>query len=109
MSVYYYLDITLKFDDKLQVDVTPAFFKDNIVRAVRSVFGEFACNANIDLLKYNPNTLNAIIRVPKQLYVKVHASLTLCGNYGDRRCAYIVNKTSPLLLSLQGDSRNYKH
>ncbi|KAK9884078.1 hypothetical protein WA026_005016 [Henosepilachna vigintioctopunctata] len=98
-----------KFENDYHCDVTPAFYKKNINRAVRSLFGESACSSNIDLLKYNPTTLEAVIRVPKHLYVKVHASLTLCANYFDCPCRYIIHKTSPLLLSFQGDSRNYKH
>ncbi|XP_045466776.1 ribonuclease P protein subunit p14-like [Harmonia axyridis] len=107
--MYYYMHISLNFEKDQENRITPAFFKDNIIRCVRSVFGECACNADIDLLKYNPGNLNAIIRIPEHLYVKVHAALSFCGAWHGQPCFYIIHKTSPLLLSLSQDSRNYEH
>lgn len=108
MSQYYYLDVTLVLEIP-EVGVPRAFFKKNIVEAVRKVFGEVGASVNIDILKYNSLTLRGIIRVPKSHYIKVRSSLTLCGRYEGQRCVYIVHKATPLLLALQGDSRHYEH
>lgn len=59
--------------------------------------------------KFNPETLRAIIRVPISHYIKVRGSLTLCGKYEGQNCIYLVQKSSSLLLALQGDSRDYNH
>ncbi|XP_044746478.1 ribonuclease P protein subunit p14-like [Coccinella septempunctata] len=107
--MYYYMHISLNFEKDEIPHITPAFFKENIIRSVRTIFGEYACNADIDILKYNPRNLNAILRVPEHLYVKIHASLTFCGSWQGRPCYYTVHKVSPLLLSISHDSRNYEH
>lgn len=107
MSNYYYLDISLRLEDPQEV--TPAFFKKNIVEALKKLFGEIGASVTIDILKFNPKTLRAIIRVPKSHYIKLRGSLTLCGRYEGHKCIYIVHKATPLLLALQGDSRDYNH
>jgi len=109
MSKYYYLDISLNFADKIYYEITPEYFKKNIISSITQLFGEVAACVDIDLLKYNQHTLRAIIRVPKTHYVKIRSSLTLCSSYEGRSCAYRIHKASPLLLSLQGDSRDYEH
>lgn len=76
---------------------------------MKQLAGLNACNSNIDILKYNPGNLNAILRVPEHLYVKVHAALSLAASWHGQPCQYIVHKVSPLLLSVTQDSRNYEH
>lgn len=75
-----------------------------MLTSVSDVFGETAAAINIDLLKYNPVEKRGILRVPKELYVKVRASLTLSGEYEDIICAYTVHKATPILLGLTGMS-----
>lgn len=79
------------------------------MQAVKTLFGEIGASVTVDILKYNPDTRRAILRVPADFYVKLHSSLTLCGEYEGIHCAYRVHKTSPLLLTLLGDSRDYIH
>lgn len=91
------------FPDNSRV-ISQAFFKKHVVSSVSHVFGETAAAINIDLLKYNPAEKRGILRVPKELYVKVRASLTLAGKYEDIVCAYTVHKATPILLGLTGMS-----
>nr|CAI5865188.1 unnamed protein product [Callosobruchus analis] len=107
MLVYYYLDVSLEFTAPFQDEITPVFFKKNVIEALRQVFGEVATAVNIDILKLDADARRAIIRVPKTHYVKLRSSLTLARTYEGRICVYKVNKASDLLLSLLGDSRDY--
>ncbi|GLV40520.1 uncharacterized protein CBL_04321 [Carabus blaptoides fortunei] len=82
MSYYYYLDISLEFHkDFDRRDITHAFFKKHVMQAVKTLFGEIGASVTVDILKYNPDTRRAILRVPAEFYVKLHSSLTLCGEY----------------------------
>jgi RNase P/RNase MRP subunit POP5 len=135
MSRHYYLDISLlvyfsfifsvsilqscnltcfffryrKLFDNIDYEITPEYFKNNIVVAITRLFGESTACVDIDVLKYNSRSKRAILRVPADHYVKIRSSLTLCGKYQGDSCAYIVHKASPLLLNLQGDSRDFEH
>ncbi|KAJ8940280.1 hypothetical protein NQ318_007651 [Aromia moschata] len=90
-------------------EITPFLFKNHIIEAVSKLFGEVAAAVNFDLLKYDPVNTRAILRVPKTHYVKLRSSLTLCCQYEGILCAYKIHKSTPLLLGLQGDSRDYNH
>lgn len=79
------------------------------MEAVKQLFGEIGAAIPIDVLKFNPQTLEGIIRVPSSHYIKVRGSLTLCGWYEGQNCVYRVRKSTPFLLGLLGDSRDYLH
>ncbi|KAJ8971304.1 hypothetical protein NQ314_000781 [Rhamnusium bicolor] len=98
-----------EFADPYENEITPVFFKKNIIEAINELFGEVGAAVNIDLLKYQSSCRRAILRVPKTHYVKVRSSLTLCGKYEGKVCAYRVHKATPLLLALQAESRDYNH
>lgn len=93
----------------LEIEITAAFIKKNILEAVNQLFGEVGTAVNIDLLKYNSTNTRVIIRVPESHYLKLRSSLTLASKYEGQNCVYKVHKASPLLLGLLGDSRNYIH
>jgi len=76
---------------------------------VKQLFGEVQAAIPTDLLKYDPVEKRAILRVPKDHYVKLRSSLTLTGDYEGIPCCYNIHKATPLLLALLGDSRNYEH
>lgn len=127
MTKYYYLDVSLyvvlrsfgllpnlnscsrEFGDYKIHEITDAFFKKHVIDCVKTLFGEVSAAVPVDLLKYNYKARRGILRVPIDSYVKLHSSLTLCGSYEGAECVYRVHKTSPLLLSLLGDSRDYQH
>ncbi|KAH1014690.1 hypothetical protein HUJ05_012532 [Dendroctonus ponderosae] len=108
MSNYYYLHIKLILQRPVEIFTAP-YLKKNVLQAVKQLFGEIAAAVCIDVLKLNPETLEAVLRVPKSHYVKVKGSLVLSGLYEGQQCTYRLEKCSPLLLALQGDSREYKH
>lgn len=83
--------------------------KKNITEAVNQLFGEVSAAVTIDILKYDSNNNKAIVRVPKSHYVKLRSSLTLASKYEGLPCIYRVHKATPLLLTLQAESRYYKH
>ncbi|XP_031357910.1 ribonuclease P protein subunit p14-like [Photinus pyralis] len=105
--MYYYLDVSLVLADNQEI--TPALFKNHILTSVKQVFGEIGAAVPFDVLKYDSTQNRAILRVPRDHYVKFRGSLTLAGYYQGVLCAYTVHKASPLLLSLLGDSRSYVH
>lgn len=108
MSNYYYLDVSLILEEPQEVTVV--FFKKNIVEAIKQLFGEVGtASITFDILKYDSEKLRAIIRVPNRYFVKFRGSLTLRGSYEGIKSSYVIHKTAPLLLALQGDSRDYIH
>ncbi|KAL1513009.1 hypothetical protein ABEB36_002497 [Hypothenemus hampei] len=107
MSNYCYIVIQLILTKA--VEVTPVYLKKNILESVKQLFGEVGASVNIDLLKFNSQTLEGILRVPSCHFIKLRASLVLSGYYEGIQCTYLIKKTSSLLLALQGDSRDYKH
>lgn len=107
-NITYHL-IYREFSKDQDRDITPAFFKSHVVKCINQVFGETAAAIPVDVLKYQPRTKEAILRVHKDQYVKVRSSLSLCGNYEGTECVYRIRKASPMLLSLLGDSRTYNH
>ncbi|XP_044264188.1 ribonuclease P protein subunit p14 [Tribolium madens] len=109
MSKYYYLDISLRLHDNPDYELTVVYFKKHIIGAVSELFGEAATCIDIDVLKYNSLTRRGILKVPAEYYVKIRSSLTLCGSFNNVICSYKIHKASPLLLNLQGDSREYEH
>ena len=96
-----------KIHNDVDCEVTPEYFKQNIISAIRQLFGEVSACVDIDILKYNFISKRAVVRVPGDYYVKTRSSLTLCGKYQDTACSYQIHKASPVLLNLQGDSRDY--
>ncbi|XP_055850855.1 ribonuclease P protein subunit p14-like [Episyrphus balteatus] len=102
MSGYYYLDITLKFQDEEKDDLvlTPAYFKGSIDHSLRSVFGEIGGLTEVDIFKFDSDSRRAIVRVPEDYYVKTRAAITLISKFQDIRCHFQVKKASPILLQL---------
>lgn len=109
MDSYYYLDVSLVFSENYESEVTPAYFKKNIVESLYHLFGEVGAAIPIDVLKYESYTRRAIIRFPIEHYVKVRSSLTLVHKYEGAVATYKVHQGSSFLISLSGNSRDYEH
>uniref|UniRef100_A0A8C5QP17 Ribonuclease P/MRP subunit p14 n=1 Tax=Leptobrachium leishanense TaxID=445787 RepID=A0A8C5QP17_9ANUR len=103
-SEYYYMKVQLVFQGE-SVPLNAAQFKLLIVNALRTLHGEVGSSLPLDLLKYNEDTLCAILRISSRGLVKLWSALTLCGRYQHRECAFRVIQTSPFLLALAGNSR----
>ncbi|KAM9324167.1 ribonuclease P protein subunit p14 [Gastrophryne carolinensis] len=103
-SEYHYLKIQLVFLQK-EVKLSAAQYKLLIVNALKELHGEVGSSFPLDLLKYDENTLSAILRVASSGFVKLWTSLTLLGQYQNQECSVRVIQTSPFLLALAGNSR----
>ncbi|MBN3322201.1 RPP14 protein, partial [Atractosteus spatula] len=85
-----------------------AQFKQLIISALRDLYGEIGAAFPFDVLKFEENTLKAIIRVLSSGLVKLWSALTLLGSYQDEPCAFRITQVSPLLLALSGNSRDFE-
>ncbi|KAG5888326.1 hypothetical protein JTB14_014559 [Gonioctena quinquepunctata] len=71
MTNFHYVDLSLKFAENKDDEVTPVFFKKNIKEALNELFGEVGSSVNIDLLKFNsserrgPNKKDIVIFATK--------------------------------------------
>ncbi|XP_046402267.1 ribonuclease P protein subunit p14-like [Ischnura elegans] len=108
MNQYFYLDVNLLIEGKVSF-ITSAHVKNHVTRALLSLFGEVGASIPVDVISFNPETCCAILRCPSKFYVKVHSSLSLCGQYEGLKCVYRIRKVSPYLLSLLSNSRDHKH
>lgn len=86
-------------------EISQAFFDKHISQSICQLFGEVASAQPIDVLKFNPKTTRAIIRVLNDNYVKVRASLSLAGAYEENSCTYCVHKASRHLIALTANSK----
>ncbi|XP_055700434.1 ribonuclease P protein subunit p14 [Phlebotomus papatasi] len=100
MSAYIYLDVSLQLSTIPRDPIVPVFFKGGILTSLEEVFGEIGGCTTVDVLRFDPKTLKAILRVPKEDYVKVRTALTLISAFQEIPCRFHVNSVSPLLLSL---------
>ncbi|XP_034249613.1 ribonuclease P protein subunit p14-like isoform X2 [Thrips palmi] len=109
MSDFFYLDVSLNFDNKTDVQVDDICFKNYINSAIRDLHGDFGLGVNVDLLKYEEDKRRGIIRCPARDYVKIRGALTFCGKLDGKFCRFLVHQSSGLLLSLQANSRTFIH
>ncbi|CAH1112522.1 unnamed protein product [Psylliodes chrysocephalus] len=107
MSNYIYIDVSLFFPKTNNIEISPVYFKKNVMERFAKLFGESAYYIDVDLIKFNIETQRGILRVPKSHYIKLRSSLTLSHKYEYEDCYYVIHKVSPLLLSLQSETRNY--
>ncbi|XP_040264240.1 ribonuclease P protein subunit p14-like isoform X2 [Bufo bufo] len=103
-SEYHYLKVQLVFEDKI-VKISAAQFKSFILSALKELHGEVGASIPLDLLKFDGQTLYAILRIKSSGLVKLWTSLTLLGQYQGHQCSVRVLQTSPFLLALAGNSR----
>ncbi|PWA33450.1 hypothetical protein CCH79_00019910 [Gambusia affinis] len=131
-SPHHYLRVRLVLEDE-STRVSAVDLKTFITSCLRSLFGEVGAALNVDVLKYDEETLTALLRVPSRYrseagsarrswswfgfsflssgfcfrgLVKLWSSLTLQGFYQNRACAFRVLQVSPFLLALTGNSRD---
>lgn len=103
-SPYNYMKICLVLEDE-STRLTAVELKQFIITGLKSLYGEVGAALPFDLLKYNEDTLTALLRVYSKGLVKLWSSLTLLGSYQNQACAFRVLQVSPFLLALTGDSR----
>lgn len=88
-------------------NLTESLFKSIIVEALRVLHGQTGASITVDILKFNMETYEAIIRVPEGGLVKLWSALTLFSSYNGARCAFRILQVSTHLLSLASSSREW--
>ncbi|KAM9859996.1 ribonuclease P protein subunit p14 [Aulostomus maculatus] len=101
---YRYLKVCLVLEDD-STRLSAVDLKHFIITGLRNLHGEVGAALPFDLLKYDENTLTALLRVYSRGLVKLWSSLTLLGSYQNQACAFRVLQVSPFLLALSGNSR----
>lgn len=101
---YHYLKTHLVLEDE-SVRLSVAELKLFIISGLKNLYGEVGAALNFDLLKYNEDTLSALLRVHSRDLVKLWSSLTLLGSFQGQACAFRVLQVSPYLQVLTGNSR----
>ncbi|XP_039972484.1 ribonuclease P protein subunit p14 [Xiphias gladius] len=103
-SPYHYMKVCLVLQDE-STRLSAFEFKHFIITGLKSLYGEVGAALTFDLLKYDEDTLTALLRVYSRGLVKLWSSLTLLGSYQNQACAFRVLQVSPFLLALTGNSR----
>ncbi|XP_071351652.1 ribonuclease P protein subunit p14 isoform X2 [Trachinotus anak] len=103
-SPYHYMKVCLVLEDE-STRLSAVELKQFIITGLKNLYGEVGAALTFDLLKYNEDTLTALLRVYSRGLVKLWSSLTLLGSYQNQACAFRVLQVSPFLLALTGNSR----
>lgn len=100
MNGYYYLDISIIFDETSDDEILDIYVKAVIESKLKEIFGEIGGITTVDLIKFDNKLNRAIIRCPEQFYVKLRSALTLCDSFQGSVCKFEINCASPVLLGL---------
>lgn len=103
-SPYHYMKVCLVLEDE-STRLSAVELKQFIITGLKSLYGEVGVALTFDLLKYDEDTLTALLRVYSKGLVKLWSSLTLLGSYQNQACAFRVLQVSPYLLALTANSR----
>ncbi|KAL4655824.1 hypothetical protein GN956_G6176 [Arapaima gigas] len=103
-SSYHYMKISLEFEKEGKT-LNEAFFKQLIIDALRSLYGEIGAAFPFDVLKFEEKSLTAVLRVYNSGLVKLWSALTLLGSYQNEACAIRVIQVSPFLITF--DTMNF--
>ncbi|XP_023136087.2 ribonuclease P protein subunit p14 [Amphiprion ocellaris] len=103
-SPYHYLKVHLVLENET-TRLTAVELKQFIITGLKTLHGEVGAALNVDVLKYDDDSLTALLRVSSRGLVKLWSSLTLLGSYQNQACAFRVLQVSPFLLALTGNSR----
>ncbi|XP_028302183.1 ribonuclease P protein subunit p14 isoform X2 [Gouania willdenowi] len=104
-SPYHYMRVCLVVDDQ-RIRPSVVELKNFIITGLRTLHGQAGAAINFDVLKYEEDSLTAILRIYSRGLVKLWSSLTLISSYENHNCAFRVNQVSPYLLALTGNSRD---
>lgn len=103
-SPFHYMKVHLVLENE-STRLTAVELKHFIITGLKTLHGEVGAALNVDVLKYDDDTLTALLRVSSRGLVKLWSSLTLLGSYQNQACAFRVLQVSPFLLALSGNSR----
>jgi len=108
---FFYLRLKIDFskeDDLPPVEIDSVTFTSLMAQALGSLHGKIGSAIIVDVIKFDPVSMEVIVRVKERGLVKLWSALTLLSYYRDRKCAIKVIQVSPHLLSLAVDSRQWK-
>jgi len=83
-----------------EVDLSPAVLQNNILLALRNLFGEVGAGYPVDILKINRTKQEFLVATYAEYLVKIRTALTLHGRYQGDRCCFSTIKVTESLLSL---------
>nr|XP_022301432.1 ribonuclease P protein subunit p14-like [Crassostrea virginica] len=96
--------IQLEFENEGYADIGETMFKFVVQQAVKNLFGEIG-ECFVDVIKYDPILLEAILATSERFQVQLHGALTLFSCYENKRCAFRIHQISPSLMGLASDSQ----
>lgn len=71
------------------------------MQSLQRVFGEIGgLSVPVDVLKFDPETFQAILRVPAENYFKLRSSLALIREFQGQPCRFNIHGVSPVLITL---------
>ncbi|KAK7016761.1 hypothetical protein SK128_025841 [Halocaridina rubra] len=106
----WYMRVVMEYDQKiLPCSMTASLVKFFMKSAITTLFGEISSAFPLDILKFDEESKEVIIRVPKDNYAKVRAALTLCSatmlEGAIIPIIYTVEQASSCLISLDGPQK----
>lgn len=107
---FYYMRISLEFDPNERTPTLDIMlFKNLIAKALKGLFGNLGAAMQVDVLRFDSKTREAILRVENGGLVQLWSSLTSTSSYRDYTCCFHIHKVSSCLLSLSTNSRTFQH
>ena len=80
---------------------TEAYLRNNIVFALKTLFGEVGAAISFDIIDFSPSKNSFIIHCHEAAdAIKIRAAITLQASFQGQTCCYRVLKTSSNLLGL---------
>lgn len=107
-STYSYLKVNLEFEDRENF-VEDVRFKSIILKALKQLHGDTGAAIQVDVLRYEEKTMEAILRVHSSGLVKLWSALTLFSEYAGLTCAFRIQQVSGHLMSMAVNSRQHLH
>lgn len=104
-SPFHYMKVCLVLEDE-STRLSAVELKQFIITGLKELYGEVGAALTFDVLKFDEDTLTALLRVYSRGLVRLWSSLTLLGSYQNQACAFRVLQVSPFLLALTGNSRD---
>ncbi|XP_015224519.1 PREDICTED: ribonuclease P protein subunit p14 [Cyprinodon variegatus] len=92
-SPHHYLKVRLLLEDET-CRVSSVELKSFIITCLKGLHGEVGAALDVGVLKYEEETLTALLRVQSRGLVKLWSSLTLQGSYQNQACAFRVLQVS---------------
>uniref|UniRef100_A0A1A7X4J5 Uncharacterized protein n=1 Tax=Iconisemion striatum TaxID=60296 RepID=A0A1A7X4J5_9TELE len=92
-SPYCYMKVCLVLQDE-EARLNAVELKSFIITSLKDLHGEVGAALHFDVLKFDEESLTAVLRVSSRGLVKLWSSLTLQGSYQSQACAFRVLQVS---------------